>query len=557
MSMLERWAIEPSPTPRDPQRHTLFVKAQKIDLYAVLREFGAMCGRPQKTSKDDYNYSLTFHQINAKDLEHIEQFLVSLSGKAPAKKTPQPPASEPPSKTSAPESPAPPIVKDEPQPKTEAPAKTPPIELKTAEVFSVTAAAEAPRDVPRSDSLYGAALSPDPSQTFDSLIAGPFNRFAHAAGTAVVSNPGSMYNPLVLFGAPGVGKTHFLGAIGRSLEERSGGKPVFYTTGCKLSWACDLAVSQGKTNDLLLSVEKSAGVLIDDVHLMVFSEHNKTVLQAVIHHCLNAGKPLVMTSVYPPKALQFLEDALQFEIGSGYAVEIKLAGYEAQLQILRAAMARAGFDEGEDGARQLQGVLGQSFLDLNRWLKRMRSLKALRLSRGENPSTKEILALLLAQPSIPSPLLEDIAGLLRKMRSLNVSTEPKAKIMALVFPAGHEQYAQYLLLQFRDAAERGGLGLPVKALATQAYDPNQVYGVPGAIGGACRNSGASAVLAVGPMPGTQLAAHEGELYHALNHILADMQLPSSMVPYSQLTDPAVYFTAVLDTYFGFWTPWQL
>src|SRR5208282_5356791 len=65
--------------------------------------------------------------------------------------------------------------------------------------------------------LYGVTFVPDPLWTFDALVVGPFNRFAHAAATAVISNPGSIYNPLFLFGMPGLGKSHFLAAIGHSL----------------------------------------------------------------------------------------------------------------------------------------------------------------------------------------------------------------------------------------------------------------------------------------------------------------------------------------------------
>src|SRR5438128_2360744 len=83
MTMVERWSIEPSPTRHDPKRHTLFLKAEKVDVFALLREFGAMCGRPQKTAKDKFNYSILLHSVGPADLESVEKFLASLSETGP------------------------------------------------------------------------------------------------------------------------------------------------------------------------------------------------------------------------------------------------------------------------------------------------------------------------------------------------------------------------------------------------------------------------------------------------------------------------------------------
>jgi chromosomal replication initiator protein len=402
--------------------------------------------------------------------------------------------------------------------------------------------------------LFGAVSSLNAMQTFESLVVGPFNRFAHAAGTSVVANPGSMYNPLVLYGVPGVGKTHFLNAIGLAMTDKSG-REVFATTGCKLSWAVDLAVAANKMKELLAHAEASSGLLIDDVHLMTLTEKNQSGLSTLIRHFFDNAKPVIMTSAYPPKALQFLEEALKFQIGSGFAVEIKLTGQETQIQILRAVMTRMGFDVADEEGRMLQSIIGSGFLELNRWIRRFTALKAIRASRGENPTAKDLLNLLTINPAQPSAL-RDISAALAQMAPLVPSNSPKAKTLTLVFPSGHELYAHFALLQLRDASQSAGMKLEIKSLASQAYDPNQLYGVPAAIGESARKSGASALLMIGPVPMTQLAAHEGELYHALDHILASLRLALLLVPFPQIEDSSLYLKAVLDGYFAIWAPWQ-
>lgn len=548
--MLERWTIEPSPTPRDSNQHILFLKAEKLDVYGVLREFGAMCGRPQKTSKDDYNYSIVLHGISPQDLQNIEKFLNSLSGTVIAAKTPV--ALEP---TTPPPEPISPASERQDRPQEGGTVSLRPrestVDLPAGQLIAPPPPPEAPIDPLTNEPLYGAVFVPNPLQTFDTLIVGPFNRFAHAAGTAVVANPGSMYNPLILFGAPGVGKSHFLAAIGRSLQERADGKPVFFTTGCKLSWAADAAAAQDKMKDLISYAEGSAGLLIDDVHLMTFSERNQAGLKSIMHHYWDAGKPVIMTSVYAPRALQFLEEALQFQIGSGYTVEIKLAGAEVRLQILRAVMMRLDFDVVDEAAKELQAAMGPGFLELNRWIRRMRALKLIHAARGSRPSAKEMLA----------PLLGKIGQPLFARATANASPPPSVgtaggEAITLMLPVGQENHAQQMFLRFKDAVQRLELQLPAQMLTGQAYDSNQLYGVYAAVGEACRRSGASAVLMAGPTLGSPLAAHEGELHHALDHILAGLKLPLSLIPFSQLQDPTVYLQAVLDVYLGLWAPWQ-
>jgi hypothetical protein len=356
-----------------------------------------------------------------------------------------------------------------------------------------------------------------------------------------------------------VGKSHFLTAIGNNLLKALRNKTILYTTGPRLCRAADIVGVLRKTEDFLTQAAATEALLIDDAHLMTFSERSQTVLKALTKQYFDRGKPIMMSSVYSPRALQFVEEGLGLEIGSGYAVEIKLGSIEVQTQILRAACSRLGLDATDEESRQLLGMMGGTFVEINRYLRRLRALKAIRASKKESVDFKDLFAQLVARtekaPPAPSTL-EEMAVALRKMPGLETSSSPAAKIVGLVYPSGHENHAQYLLRQFRDAAKRLGLAMPIKSLATQGYDPNQLYGVPASIGEACRRSGASVILLLGPLPRTQLSAHEPELVHALEHILANLEISISSIPFLAIGDPDIYFRAVLDVYSGLWAEWK-
>ncbi len=177
----------------------------------------------------------------------------------------------------------------------------------------------------------------NPKYTFENYIVGSNNRFAYAAANNVAENPGSVYNPLYIYGGVGLGKTHLMQAIGHAIKENYPNMNIIYTTG------------EGFTNELVSSImnekienesfrnkyRKIDVLLIDDIQFLV----GKAKCQEEFFHTFNtlfeSGKQIILTSEKPPKDLNMLEERLKTRFEMGLAVDIQAPDYETRLAILK------------------------------------------------------------------------------------------------------------------------------------------------------------------------------------------------------------------------------
>ncbi|MBI3550271.1 MAG: ATP-binding protein [Elusimicrobia bacterium] len=546
-------------------------------IQALVGKFGAVCGRPQRERvRPGFNYSLFLHGVTFGGLEQMRAHLSSLAPQAApapaaavaAPAAPVVPETVPASKSPAverrvapPEAPPAPAVDKTPaaEPDVEIPkgvqivtpsstapkAARPPEPVKSPAV-PVPAPAPAAAPVAAGESmLWGAVVPLDPNNVFETLSVGPFNRFAHAASMAVVSNPGTMYNPLFLYGAPGSGKTHLLMAISKSIQDASPGETVLVTTGPRLSRAVRQAVSAGKIEELHARVKKSKALMIDDIHLMAINDKTQKPLVAIFDHCFKSSKHVGMTSAYAARALGGLEEALKFQISSGWSVELKHPTTEAQLGIVQKGLARAGAvpEPGEEKTF-LDGVTG-GFAEYARWLRRLHAVLDLRKRTQQPQALSEVLPVLFA------PMGEGGEGLSAEQAKAlsDLAGEPRdggasSRKLAVFYPGGTEEQAKYMVAQFRSIAERNGFPLALRQTVMEPYDPNQLYGVPFSLADVADRGGAEAVLLLGAPPGSGLGSREGEFIHAVEHILGDW--PLAWIPYARIQDTVAYFRAALD-----------
>ncbi len=208
----------------------------------------------------------------------------------------------------------------------------------------------------------------DPRFTFDSFVAASSNRLALAAAQTVAETPGRSYNPLFIYGASGLGKTHLLHAIGNWVVQNYPTHRVLYvTTETFLNDYVD-SIRSRTTVAFKRHYRECDVLLIDDVQFM----QNKEGLQEELFHTYNtlhgAGKQIVLTSDRPPKSIQTLEDRLRSRLLSGLLAEIDPPDLETRLAILRTKANSEGIvlpdDVSEfiatnvkDNIRELEGAL--------------------------------------------------------------------------------------------------------------------------------------------------------------------------------------------------------
>jgi len=220
----------------------------------------------------------------------------------------------------------------------------------------------------------------NPRYVFDLFIVGSFNELAHAAAQAVVKKPGRLYNPLLIYGGTGLGKTHLMQAVGNDLKNQGGeggGKRVYYLT--SEMFLLDYVSSvQNKRGNLFKEKYRKYDVLImDDVQFL--AKKDKT--QEELFHLFNVfhenNKQLIFSSDKPPKQLHGIEDRLKSRLEGGMIVDISRPDFESRLAILKHKTKSYKFNPNEeildylasmvqDNIRELEGALNsivcQSYL---------------------------------------------------------------------------------------------------------------------------------------------------------------------------------------------------
>ncbi|MFN2615793.1 MAG: chromosomal replication initiator protein DnaA [Thermoleophilaceae bacterium] len=174
----------------------------------------------------------------------------------------------------------------------------------------------------------------NPMYTFEQFVIGGGNRFAHAAALAVAELPAQAYNPLFLHGAPGVGKTHLLHAIGNYLRRYGGGLRVRYATVERFTSEFVEAVRERRTAVFKEGFRQADVVLIDDVQFLARKERTREEFFHTFNALIESGSQLVLTSDRSPDELSGLEDRLSERFQSGLVVEVESPGVEVRRAIL-------------------------------------------------------------------------------------------------------------------------------------------------------------------------------------------------------------------------------
>jgi chromosomal replication initiator protein len=175
----------------------------------------------------------------------------------------------------------------------------------------------------------------NPKLTFDHFVIGDSNRLAHAAALTVAEMPAQAYNPLFIYGPPGVGKTHLLSSIANLLLSHNHELSIRCTTGEAFTNEFLGALADGNTDPFKASFRDVDVLLMDDVQFL----ERKTKTEEEFFHTFNAlhdgGRQIVLTSDRPPHDLQALEDRLRERFQAGLVADIAPPDMPTRLAILR------------------------------------------------------------------------------------------------------------------------------------------------------------------------------------------------------------------------------
>ena len=222
------------------------------------------------------------------------------------------------------------------------------------------------------------AMDFNPQFSFENFVVGPSNRFAHGAAIAVSNNPGQVYNPLFIYGPPGVGKTHLLYAIANGIRKNNPSANIVYIKGDQFTNELIAAIQTGKNIEFRSKYREADLFLIDDVQFIAGKESTQEEFFHTFNKLYEEHKQIVMTSDRKPSDMAALEDRLRTRFEWGLLADIQPPDYETRMAILRNKAKSLGLNLSDDvcnyiainvtnNGRQIEGTVKKimAYRDLN------------------------------------------------------------------------------------------------------------------------------------------------------------------------------------------------
>lgn len=205
--------------------------------------------------------------------------------------------------------------------------------------------------------------------SFENLIEGDCNRLGRAAGVEIAKKPGNnAFNPLFLYGGPGLGKTHLAQAIGIDIKEKYPEKVVLYVTANRFQTHYQDSVMKNAMTDFLHYYQSMDVLIIDDVHEFAEKPGTQNAFFQIFNYLHQLGKQLILTCDRAPVELQGLEQRLLSRFKWGLTTELLPPDFPTRVAILKAKSFREGINLGDDvinyiaskvtsNVRELEGTL--------------------------------------------------------------------------------------------------------------------------------------------------------------------------------------------------------
>ena len=189
----------------------------------------------------------------------------------------------------------------------------------------------------------------NPSYNFDNFLEGDSNRLGRSAAQAVAAKPGgTSFNPLLIFGGVGLGKTHLAHAIGVEIKEKHQDKTVLYIAAEKFTQQYIEAVKKNTRNDFIHFYQLLDVLIIDDVQFLSGKTGTQDVFFHIFNHLHQNGKQVILTSDKAPVDMQDIEQRLLSRFKWGLSAELQLPNYETRISILKNKLYRDGVNINDD-----------------------------------------------------------------------------------------------------------------------------------------------------------------------------------------------------------------
>jgi len=209
----------------------------------------------------------------------------------------------------------------------------------------------------------------NPTYTFTTYIEGDCNRLARSAGFAVATKPGiTSFNPLMVYGGVGLGKTHLVQAIGNEIKNGPDNKFVLYVSSEKFVNQFMDSIKDGNVKSFTNFYMQVDVLIIDDIQFLAGKDRTQEMFFHIFNHLHQSKKQIIMTSDCPPRDLKGLEERLLSRFKWGLTADLQLPDFETRVAIIRRKMQSEGIVIPDDvveylaytvdtNVRELEGIL--------------------------------------------------------------------------------------------------------------------------------------------------------------------------------------------------------
>ena len=185
----------------------------------------------------------------------------------------------------------------------------------------------------------------NPNYTFDNFLEGDSNRLARSAGLAVANKPGgTSFNPLLIYGGVGLGKTHLVHAIGVDIKKKYPDKTVLYISAEKFTQQYIDSVKKNNRNDFIHFYQVIDILIVDDVQFLSGKSGTQDVFFHIFNHLHQNGKQVILTSDKAPLDMQDIEQRLLSRFKWGLSAELQTPNFETRVSILKNKLFRDGVE---------------------------------------------------------------------------------------------------------------------------------------------------------------------------------------------------------------------
>src|SRR3989344_4242070 len=247
---------------------------------------------------------------------------------------------------------------------------------------------------------------------FDNFVVGPFNELAHAATLAVTKNPGSVYNPLFIYGGTGLGKTHLLQASGNRVGQDFSDKKVRYVSSERFTTGVVSAIRNHNMDSFRASYRDLDVLILDDVQFLAGKDKTQEELFHTFNTLYERGKQIIFSSDRPPKAIAALEERLRSRFEGGMIADISAPDFETRLAILKQKLGGKNIELDQDVLAYIATHMQKNVRELEGALNRVIAFSQVYNKVPDLKETKNILTTYLNAPyrkTSPQVILKAVA----------------------------------------------------------------------------------------------------------------------------------------------------